>query len=62
MDVRLSLQTNDSEEVAVNIHGIRRGPNLNQKFWGHEFSDEDKQNLKENGNMGRVVDSDEIIP
>jgi hypothetical protein len=67
MDVRLSLQTNDSGEVAVNIHGIRREPNLNQKFLGHEFSDEDKKNLKENGNMGRVVDlvnpkTDEIIP
>jgi len=67
MDVRLSLQTADSGEVAVNLHGIRKEPNYNLKFLGHEFTDEDKKNLKESGNMGRVVDlvnpkTDEIIP
>ena len=67
MDVRLSLQTADTGEVAVHLHGIRKEPNLNLKFLGHEFSEEDKKNLMENGNMGRVVDlvnpkTDEIIP
>lgn len=67
MDVRLSLQTSDNGEVAVNLHGIRKEPNYNLKFLGHEFTEEDKKNLKESGNMGRVVDlvnpkTDEIIP
>lgn len=67
MDVRLSLQTGDTGQVAVHLHGIRKEPNLNNKFLGHQFSDEDKKNLKETGNMGRVVDlvnpkTDEIIP
>jgi len=67
MDVRLSLQTEDTGQVAVHLHGIRKEPNLNNKFLGHQFSDEDKKNLKETGNMGRVVDlinpkTDEIIP
>ena len=67
MDVRLSLQTADNGEVAVNLHGIRKEPNYNLKFLGHEFTDEDKKNLKESGNMVRVVDlinpkTDEIIP
>lgn len=67
MDVRLSLQTGDTGEVAVHLHGIRKEPNLNNKFLGHQFSDEDKKNLRESGNMGRVVDlvhpkTDEIIP
>lgn len=67
MDVRLSLQTADNGEVAVNLHGIRKEPNYNLKFLGHEFTEEDKENLKESGNMGRVVDlvnpkTDEIIP
>lgn len=67
MDVRLSLQTGDTGQVAVHLHGIRREPNFNLKFLGHEFSDEDKKNLRESGNMGRVVDlvnpkTDEIIP
>ncbi|WP_426478096.1 DUF3945 domain-containing protein [Chryseobacterium sp. CBSDS_008] len=67
MDVRLSLQTEDTGQVAVHLHGIRKEPNLNNKFLGHVFTDEDKKNLKETGNMGRVVDlvnpkTDEIIP
>ncbi|SEH31491.1 DUF3945 domain-containing protein [Chryseobacterium culicis] len=67
MDARLSLNTNDAGDVVINIHGIRKEPNLNFKFLGHEFSLEDKKNLMENGNMGRVVDlinpkTDEIIP
>ncbi|WP_345774365.1 DUF3945 domain-containing protein [Kaistella sp. PBT33-4] len=67
MDVRLSLQTGDTGEVAVHLHGIRKEPNLNLKFLGHDFTEEDKKNLKESGNMGRVVDlvnpkTDEIIP
>ncbi|MBL3548837.1 DUF3945 domain-containing protein [Chryseobacterium sp. KMC2] len=67
MDVRLSLQTGDTGQVAVHLHGIRKEPTLNNKFLGHQFSDEDKKNLRETGNMGRVVDlvnpkTDEIIP
>ncbi|MDR6487229.1 hypothetical protein J2799_001714 [Chryseobacterium vietnamense] len=67
MDVRLSLQPSDTGGVSIQLHAIRREPNLNLKFLGHEFTDEDKKNLMENGNMGRVVDlvnpkTDEIIP
>jgi hypothetical protein len=56
MDARLSLQHNDDGKVVVAIHGIRKEPNLNFEFFGHKFTDEDKKNLLETGNMGRVVD------
>lgn len=55
MDARLSLQQNDEGAVVVSIHGIRKEPNLNFAFFGHEFSKEDKENLLQTGNMGRVV-------
>lgn len=55
MDARLSLQSNDNGQVVVAIHGIRKEPNLNFEFFGHRFSQEDKSNLLETGNMGRVV-------
>jgi hypothetical protein len=55
MDARLSLQHNDDGQVVVAIHGIRKAPNLNYTFFGHEFSKEDKENLLQTGNMGRVV-------
>ena len=68
IDARLSLSTNDAGNVMINLHGIRKEPNFNFKFLGHEFTAEDrKKNLMETGNMGRVVDlvnpkTDEIIP
>ncbi len=56
MDARLSLQHNDEGKVVAAIHGIRKEPNLNFEFFGHKFTDEDKKNLLDAGNMGRVVD------
>lgn len=55
MDARLSLQSNNDGQVVVAIHGIRKEPNLNYEFFGHKFSEEDKNNLLQTGNMGRVV-------
>ena len=55
-DVRLSLQTTEDGRVVPALNGIRKEPNLNFEFFGHKFTDEDKKNLLETGNMGRVVD------
>ena len=67
MDARLSLKLNEEGQVVVAIHGIRKEPNLNFSFFGHEFSKEDKENLLGTGNMGRVVNltnpkNNEIMP
>lgn len=56
MDARLSLQPGENGDAVVAIHGIRKEPNLNSPFFGHEFTKEDKENLLKTGNMGRVVD------
>lgn len=56
MDARLSLQVKEDGQVVMAIHGIRKEPQLHFKFFGHEFTKEDKDNLLKNGNMGRVVD------
>ncbi|WP_172914980.1 DUF3945 domain-containing protein, partial [Capnocytophaga canis] len=55
-DARLSLQQNSEGKVVAAIHGIRKEPQLQYPFFGHEFSDEDKKNLLTTGNMGRVVE------
>lgn len=55
-DARLSLQPNEDGQVVAAIHGVRKEPNLNFEFFGHKFNEEDKKNLLETGNMGRVVD------
>ncbi len=55
-DARLSLQQSKTGEVVLAIHGIRKQPELERPYFGHIFSEEDKKNLLETGNMGRVVE------
>ncbi|MCX8524667.1 DUF3945 domain-containing protein [Chryseobacterium formosus] len=67
MDVRLSLRLNDVGYLEIRIHAIRKEPDFNSKLFGHEFTAEDKKNLMDTGNMGRVVNlinpmTDELTP
>lgn len=55
-EARLGLQLDDKGNTVLAIHGVRKEPNLNTAFFGHEFTKEDKDNLLNTGNMGRVVD------
>ena len=55
-DARLSFQQSAAGPVVLAMHGIRKAPELDKPFFGHVFSEEDKKNLKESGNMGRVVE------
>lgn len=60
MDARLSLQQNNEGQVVVAIHGIRKEPSLQYPFFGHEFTQEDKDNLLKTGNMGRIVELENL--
>ena len=67
LDARLSFRHDKDGNVVLAIHGIRQKPELERPFFGHEFSKEDKANLLETGNMGRVVNlknyiTGEMIP
>ena len=53
---RLSFQQTAGGQIALGIHGIRQKPELDRPYFGHIFSEEDKKNLLETGNMGRVVE------
>lgn len=55
LDARLSFRHDKDGNVVLAIHGIRQKPELERPFFGHEFSKEDKANLLETGNMGRIV-------
>lgn len=55
-DARLSFQQSATGPVVLAIHGMRQKPDLDRPYFGHIFSDEDKKNLLETGNMGRVVE------
>ena len=67
LDARLSFRHDKEGNVVLAIHGIRQKPELDRPFFGHEFSKEDKANLLETGNMGRIVNlknyiTGEMIP
>lgn len=55
LDARLSFRRNEDGSVGLVPHFIRKEQKLDE-FKGHKFSAEDKKNLRETGNMGRVVD------
>ncbi|WP_185097226.1 DUF3945 domain-containing protein [Chryseobacterium sp. Leaf180] len=67
VEARLQLRLDDKGEVVVRIHTVLEKPDFNEKFKGHEFTEEDKFNLLTTGNMGRVVGlvdpwTDEAVP
>lgn len=55
LDARLSFMSNGGQ-VMLGIHGVRKEPELDRPYFGHIFTEEDKKNLRESGNMGRVAD------
>jgi len=66
-DARLSFRPDSEGNVVLAIHGIRKEPELDRPFFGHQFTNEDKKNLRETGNMGRIVDvknyrTGELVP
>ena len=56
LDARLSLIPQQDGQVGLAIHGIRKEPQLERPYFGFNFSEEDKKNLRESGNMGRVAE------
>ncbi|MCS3157277.1 DUF3945 domain-containing protein [Phocaeicola dorei] len=56
LDARLSLIPQQDGQVGLAIHGIRKEPQLERPYFGFNFSEEDKKNLRETGNMGRAVE------
>lgn len=55
-DARLSFQQSVAGPVVLAMHGIREKQDFKRPFFGHIFSEEDKKNLRETGNMGRVIE------
>ena len=56
LDARLAFKKMDDGNIRIIPHFVRSEPNLKQEFFGHTFTNEDKKNLLETGNMGRSVD------
>ena len=66
LDARLSFKKDGEGNVSLVPHFIRKEQKLDD-YKEHKFSDDDRKNLRETGNLGRVVDIEdretgEIIP
>ncbi|WP_270293304.1 DUF3945 domain-containing protein [Bacteroides xylanisolvens] len=66
LDARLSFKKDGEGNISLVPHFIRKEQKLDE-YKEHKFSDDDRKNLRETGNLGRVVDivekeTGEIIP
>ena len=66
LDARLSFKKDSDGNISLVPHFIRKEQKLDE-YKEHKFSDDDRKNLRETGNLGRVVDlvdreTGEIIP
>ena len=52
---RISFRQKDDGRVILQTHPLKQAPDLHKPFMGHNFSEDDKVNLTQSGNMGRVV-------
>lgn len=55
-DARLSFREDAEGNLKLRIHNIRNAPELDFPFMGATFTKEDKENLRQNGNAGRLIE------
>lgn len=55
-DARLSFRENAEGELSLRVHSVRQEPELNVPLYGTHLSEEDKKNLMETGNAGRLIE------
>lgn len=56
LQARLSFQKTEDGKLKLAPHFVRHEPRLDIPHNGYTFTDEDKRNLKQTGNLGRLVD------
>ena len=54
-EARLSFRETADGRITVGIHAIRKEPELDRPFFNVRLSNEDKQNLLNTGNAGRLI-------
>lgn len=55
LQARLSLQRAEDGKLKLTPHFVRHEPRLDVPYNGYTFTDEDKQALKQTGNLGKLV-------
>ena len=56
IQARLLFRKDDNDQLQLVPHFVRNEPKLDVAYKGYTFTPEDKKNLLQNGNLGKVVD------
>ena len=56
IQARLSFRKDDNDQLQLVPHFVRNEPKLDIAYKGYTFTPEDKKNLLQNGNLGKIVD------
>lgn len=56
IQARLSFRKDDNDQLQLVPHFVRNEPKFDVAYKGYTFTPEDKKNLLQNGNLGKVVD------
>lgn len=56
IQARLSFRKDDNDQLQLVPHFVRNEPKLDVAYKDYTFTPEDKKNLLQNGNLGKVVD------
>ena len=56
IQARLSFRKDNNDQLQLVPHFVRNEPKLDVAYKGYTFTPEDKKNLLQNGNLGKVVD------
>ncbi|MES5134710.1 DUF4099 domain-containing protein [Prevotella amnii] len=55
-EARLAFRTDDSGNVGLAIHPLRKEPQLDFPYMGYKFSPEEKEQLLATGNLGKTIE------
>lgn len=59
-DARLSLRENAEGELKLIVHAVRKEPQLEGFVYGTRLTEDDKQNLRQTGHAGRLVEIEPV--
>ena len=55
-EARLAFRTDDSGNIGLAIHPLRKEPQLDFPYMGYKFSPEEKEQLLTTGNLGKTIE------
>ena len=55
-EARLAFRTDDSGNIGLAIHPLRKEPQLDFPYMGYKFSPEEKEQLLATGNLGKTIE------